>query len=58
MKLQMETMNIFQFQEYAKDNGYNSGRFICVNEKGLFEFQWLDAFFGFITIVQPEQKEK
>ncbi len=53
----MEPMSIWELQEYAKDNGYNSGRFVCVSEKGFFEMQWLDAYFGLVKILQPEPKE-
>lgn len=54
----MEPMNIYQLKEYAKDHGYNSVRFLCVNEKGIFEMQWLDAYYGLISVLQPEPKEK
>lgn len=50
----MKEMNIWQLEEFAKENGYNSGRFICINEKGVFEFQWLDAYYGFVKILQPK----
>lgn len=49
----MEPMSIWDLQEYAKDNGYDKGRFLCVNEKGVFEMQWLDAYYGLIKILQP-----
>ena len=49
-----EFMSIYDLQEYAKENGYNTGRFLCVCEKGLFELQWLDAYYGFIKFLQPE----
>lgn len=54
----MKSMNIWELQEYAKDNGYNTGRFLCVNEKGIFEMQWLDAYYGLVSVLQPEPKEK
>lgn len=54
----MEPMNIWELKEYAKKYGYNSGRFLCVNEKGIFEMKWLDAYYGFISVLQPEPKEK
>lgn len=54
----MEPMNIWELEEYAKDHGYNSGRFIAINEKGIFEMKWLDAFYGFIELLQPEPKER
>lgn len=38
-ELGTEPMNIWELQEYAKDNGYNTGRFLCVNDKGIFEMQ-------------------
>lgn len=53
----MEPMSIWDLQEYAKDNGYDRGRFICVNEKGVFEMQWLDAYYGLVKILQPAQRE-
>lgn len=49
-----EFMSIYDLQEYAKEHGYNSGRFVCVCEKGVFELQWLDAYYGFIKFLQPE----
>lgn len=53
----MEPMSIWELQEYAKDNGYDNGRFICASEKGIFEMQWLDAYYGLVKILQPEPKE-
>lgn len=53
----MESMRIWDLQEYAKDNGYDSGRFICVNEKGTFEMKWLDAYYGFVIILEPKQEK-
>lgn len=51
----MEKMNICKLQEYATEHGgYSGGKFICFNEKGIFEFEWLDAYMGLIKIVQPE----
>ena len=50
----MNTMDIYELQEYAKDHGFNTGHFLCNCEKGLFEFKWLDAYLGFIQSVQPE----
>ncbi len=47
----MEPMSIRKLQEYAQNHGHNSGRFIAVTEKGICEFQWLDAFFGFLQVV-------
>lgn len=47
-------MRIYELQEYAKENGYNSGKFVCVCEKGFFEFRWLDAYFGLILMIQPK----
>lgn len=47
-------MNILELKKYAKGNGgYDTGRFICVKEGGVFEFKWLDAYFGFLWILQP-----
>lgn len=54
----MEPMNIYALQKYAQDNGYNSGRFLCVNDKGIFEMRWLDAYYGLVELLQPEPKEK
>ena len=52
----MKEMNIWQLQEYAQKNGgFDSGRFLVFFEKGFLECQWLDAYFGFIRIVQPER---
>lgn len=49
-------MNIWQLEEYAKNhNGWKTGRFIAVNERGIFEFQWLDAYYGFIQMISPKQ---
>ena len=49
-------MNIWELEDYAqKHGGYDKGRFICVNEKGLFEFQWIDAYFGFLKMLQPKE---
>ena len=51
----MESMNIWQLQEYAKlHGGDNRGRFIGLTEKGIFEFQWLDAYYGLVKMLQPE----
>lgn len=47
-------MSIYDLQEYAKEHGYNSGRFLCVCEKGIFELKWLDAYYGFIEFLQPQ----
>lgn len=54
---EMEPMNIYALQQYAQDKGYNTGRFICVNDKGIFEMQWFDAYYGFVKLLQPEQNE-
>lgn len=52
------TMNIWQLEEYAKENGgYKTGRFIAINEKGIFEFQWLDAYYGLVQIIKDGQAE-
>lgn len=49
-------MNIWQLEEYAKDNGgYNSWRFVAINEKGIFEMKFLDAYYGLVQILQPKQ---
>lgn len=54
-----EPMNIWQLEEYAKsNNGWKSGHFVCVNEKGLFEFKWLDAYCGLIEPVQEKKAER
>jgi len=53
----MEPMNIYSLQKYAQDKGHNTGRFLCVNDKGIFEMQWLDAYYGLVKLLQPEQKE-
>lgn len=50
----METMRIYELQEYAKKNGFKTGHFLCICEKGVFEFQWVDAYYGFIKMIQPE----
>lgn len=49
-------MNIWQLEEYAKEhNGWKAGHFIAISEKGIFEFKWLDAYYGFIEMVQPKR---
>lgn len=54
----MEPMNIWQLEEYAKlHSGYDCGRFIAITEKGIFEFQWYDAYYGLVKILQPEPPE-
>ena len=47
-------MSIYELQEYAKERGYNTGRFLCICEKGIFELQWIDAYYGIIKFLQPE----
>lgn len=54
-----EPMTIFELQKYAQEHdGYNTGRFICVSEKGLSEWKWIDAYFGFVELLQPKPKQK
>lgn len=54
-----ELMDIWQLQKYAEDNGgYKSGRFLCVNENGIWEMKWLDAYFGLIEVLQLKPKER
>lgn len=51
----MEPMNIWELEEYAKTHGgHDSGRFIGLTEKGIIEFQWLDAYYGLAKILQPK----
>lgn len=52
-----EPMNIWELEEYAqKHGGFNSGRFIAVNEKGIFEMKFLDAYMGIVEFLQPKPK--
>lgn len=52
----MQVMNIWELQDYAKKHGaYEKGRFICITNKGLFEFQWVDAYYGFLKMLQPKE---
>lgn len=47
-----EPMNIWQLEEYAKDHeGYKTGHFLSISEKGIAEFKWLDAYCGIAQIV-------
>lgn len=52
----MSGMRIYELQELAKKFGFNTGRFLCINERGVFEFKWLDAFFGFVEFLEPKVK--
>lgn len=58
-------LNVRQLLAYAKDNGYDSVKFIGKSEKGSFVGEFLDAYFefvkipvlldGFVTISQIEE---
>lgn len=50
----MNTMNIYELQEYAKKHGFKTGHFLCICEKGVFEFKWLDAYYGLIQLLHPQ----
>lgn len=43
-------INTRQLLEYAKDNGFNSVKFLGKNEKASFVGQFLDAYFEFVKI--------
>ncbi len=43
-------MNIYQCQEYAEKNGFDSVEFIANFPSGPKECKWLDAYFGLLTI--------
>lgn len=59
-------INVRQLLEYAKDNGYNSVKFLCKNEKTAFVGEFLDAYYelvkipalgnGFVTLEQIEHE--
>ena len=50
-----QPMNIWQLEEYAKQHdGYNSGHFLSISEKGIAEFKWLDAYYGLAQIVNND----
>ena len=52
----MEMMKIHELKEFAENHGFNTGRFLAITKKGTFEFQWLDACYGFILVLQPKQE--
>ena len=43
-------MNLYQCQEYAKDNGFDSLEFLAAFPSGPKKCKWLDAYFGFFKI--------
>lgn len=52
----MEMMKINELKEFAENHGYNTGRFLAITRNGTFEFQWIDAYYGFVLILQPKQE--
>ena len=43
-------MNLYQCEKYAKDNGFDSVKFVAKFPTGDRTCQWLDAYFGFFKI--------
>ena len=43
-------MNLYQCQEWAKDNGFDKAKFIALFPSGPTECQWLDAYMGLLQI--------
>jgi hypothetical protein len=51
----MEPMNIWQLQEYAKQNGFNRAEFMGIGTGGgIFQGKFLDAYSG---IIAPRGKD-
>ncbi|RXZ77997.1 hypothetical protein EBB07_28470 [Paenibacillaceae bacterium] len=49
--MNLEAMNIYEIEEYAKDHGYDSLEFLIINKEGnSFNGRFLDAYFGMIQI--------
>lgn len=46
-------MNLYQCQEKAKDEGYDTAKFIAFFPCGPVECQWLDAYMGVFKINKP-----
>lgn len=43
-------MNIYQCQNWAKKNGFDSAAFTAIFPAGEKRCQWVDAYFGFFTV--------
>ena len=43
-------MNLYQCEQYAKENGFDSVEFIAFFPSKPFKCKWLDAYFGMFEI--------
>lgn len=43
-------MNLYQCENKAKDIGFDKAKFVMACTDGIFECQWLDAYFGLFKI--------
>ena len=51
MSNQLTFSNLFEFENFAQRNGFNTIEFEFVNLSGVtIKARWLDAYYGFITI--------
>lgn len=45
-----EFRNWYRFENYAKDNGFDSLEFMCVFPAGPKKCRWLDAYMGLVQV--------
>ncbi len=42
--------DLLRIQEQAKDKGFDNAKFFISAPKGVFEAEWVDAYFGFYRV--------